>query len=328
MNVLVTGGAGYIGSMTCKELVRLGHNVFVYDNLSNSRADFAKWGKLTVGDVCDYDVLLKTLVDNRVEALYHFAGAIEVGESKTNPMKYYRNNVVGAYTVLEASRAAGIKHAVFSSTCATYGNSDKIPLDESPAQNPISVYGETKLIGEKMFRELTNTSDLCAVMLRYFNASGADPEGESGERHNPETHLIPLVIRSVDDASFTLKVFGDDYPTADGTCIRDYTHVSDLAVAHVKAMEWSIRTKTKFDAFNLGSGQGSSVLEVLGAVEKACGAKPKYRIEGRREGDPAVLVADISKARKVLGWNPRYGIEDIVKTACRWHRELEGKNWK
>lgn len=307
--------------MTCKELVKKGHDVTVYDNLSNSRADFAKWGRLTVGDINDQELLLETLQKNKIEAVFHFAGSIEVGESKLKPMKYFRNNVLGAFNLLEAIDRAEIKHVVFSSTCAIYGNSPKIPLDETGPQNPVSVYGETKLMGEKIFRELTNTSDLCAVMLRYFNAAGADLDGESGERHNPETHLIPLVIRAIHDKDFELKVFGNDYPTADGTCIRDYTHVTDLADAHVRALEWSVKTKTKFDAFNLGSGKGSSVLEVIQNVERFTGSKAKYAIHGRREGDPAVLVADITKARRELNWNPKHSaIDDVVRTACQWHR--------
>jgi UDP-glucose-4-epimerase GalE len=321
MNVLVTGGAGYIGSITCKELKRRGYSVFVYDNLSNSQADYAQWGELIVGDVNDQELLTQTLQKHAIEGVFHFAGAIEVGESKTNPMKYFLNNIVGTYNLLAAIRRAGVKHAVFSSTCATYGNAIRVPLDENGPQQPVSVYGETKLMCEKMFRELTNTSDLCAVMLRYFNASGADPDGESGERHNPETHLLPLVIRAALDPAFELKVFGDDYPTPDGTCIRDYTHVTDLAEAHVLAFEWSRRTKAKFDAFNLGSGEGSSVREVIRCVEKHLDHPVKHRVHPRREGDPPILVADISKARRTLGWSPRLStLDKVVSSACQWHQ--------
>jgi UDP-glucose 4-epimerase len=301
------------------------HQVFVYDNISYSQASFAKWGELIVGVVNDQALLLETFKKNKIEGVFHFAGSIEVGESKLKPLKYFRNNVLGAFHLLEAIQAAGIRHVVFSSTCAIYGNSPQIPLDETGPQNPVSVYGETKLMGEKMFHALTGASELCAVMLRYFNASGADPDLESGERHNPESHLIPLVIQSVYDRNFELKVFGDDYPTPDGTCIRDYTHVTDLAVAHVKALEWSVKTGTKFDAFNLGSGKGSSVLEVIRNVEKFTGGKAKYSVQGRREGDPAVLVADITKARRELDWNPRISqIDDVVRTACQWHKSLGG----
>lgn len=317
--ILVTGGAGYIGSMTCKELVRRGHEIVVYDNFSNSKASYVKWGHLVEGDVNDPERLLETMREHEIQAVFHFAGAIEVGESKIKPMKYFYNNVVGTYNLIDCMKDAGINHVVFSSTCATYGNSLKIPLDETGPQSPVSNYGESKLFGEKMFRAATETTDLCAVMLRYFNAAGADPELESGERHDPETHLIPLVIRATKDPNFELAVFGNDYPTKDGTCIRDYTHVTDLAVAHANAMEWSMRTRTKFDAFNLGSGVGSSVLEIIGHVEKFTGRKVKYSVKGRREGDPAILVADISKARKTLDWTPKFGIDAVVRTACAWH---------
>jgi UDP-glucose-4-epimerase GalE len=317
--ILVTGGAGYIGSLTCKELNRRGFEVVVYDNLSNSKASHVKWGRLIEGDVCDHERLLSTVKDVKPAGVFHFAGAIEVGESKIKPMKYYKNNVLGTYNLIDCMNQAGVNHVVFSSTCATYGNVTTTPLNEDLPQNPISNYGDTKLVGEKMFRAATETTDLCAVMLRYFNAAGADPEAESGECHNPETHLIPLVIRATKDPSFELAVFGDDYPTPDGTCIRDYTHVTDLAVAHANAMEWSMRTKTKFDAFNLGSGKGSSVLEIIKHVETFTGRKVKYSVKGRREGDPAILVADIAKARRVLDWSPKFGIDAVVRTACAWH---------
>lgn len=320
MNVLVTGGAGYIGSITCKELHRRGYKVFVYDNLYNSKASNVKWGELIVGDVNDRELLVNTIKKNKIEAVFHFAGLVEVGESQKNPLKFYHNNVMGTYNLLEAITQTGIKQIVFSSTCATYGDSIKLPLAEDNPQKPISVYGETKLFCEKMIRDLTKVSDLCAVVLRYFNASGADPEGESGECHVPETHLIPLVIRSVQDKNFTLQVFGNDYPTPDGTCIRDYAHVTDLAIAHVKALEWSIQSQAKFDAFNLGSGQGSSILEVIAAVEECTGLKVKYDFKPRRDGDAMTLVADITKARQVLGWEPTLSnIKTVVETASRFH---------
>jgi len=320
VNILVTGGAGYIGSMTCKELVKRGHRVFIYDNLTNSKASFAKWGELTVGDLLDKEKLHETLLKNKIEAVFHFAALIEVGESAKNPLKFHLNNVVGTYNLLEGMSRAGVQHIVFSSSCATYGNVEKIPITESNGQHPVSVYGETKLYGEWMIRDLSKKGDLCGVVLRYFNASGADPDGESGECHNPETHLLPLVIQASRDQNFTLQVFGDDYPTADGTCIRDYTHVTDLAVAHAKALDWSVKTKAPFEAFNLGSGQGSSVFEVIRAVERFTGAKVKYEMRPRREGDAEVLVADISKARKMLGWEPTLStLDTVVRTACHWH---------
>lgn len=323
MNVLVTGGAGYIGSMTCKELVKKGHRVFVYDNLSNSQASFAKWGDLIVGDINDQKLLVDVLTRHKIEAVFHFAALIEVGESVKHPLRFMHNNVTGTYNLLEAMGKVGVKYFIFSSSCATYENTTKIPISEDTVQIPVSVYGDTKLIGEKMMRAVAAVGDLKTVALRYFNASGADPEGESGESHDPETHLIPLVIKSVYDEGFTLKVFGQDYPTPDGTCIRDYTHVTDLAVAHVKALEWSMTAQTSFEAFNLGSGQGSSVLEVIRQVEVCTGQKVKYSLEGRRPGDSSVLVADISKATRLLGWTPSLSkLDYVVSTACQWHKKF------
>lgn len=322
MNVLVTGGAGYIGALTCKELVRKGYKVFVYDNLSNSRAEFAKWGELIVGDIGDKELLTETLEKNKIQAVFHFAGLIEVGESMRAPMKYVVTNVMGTHNLLSAMNEVGVKHIVFSSSCATYAETKTMPLSEDNAQQALSVYGETKLFGEQMIRNVARAHGLSSVVLRYFNASGADPDGESGENHNPETHLIPLIVKSVMNPDYTLKVFGDDYPTIDGTCIRDYTHVTDLAVAHVKALEWSLQNKAPFEAFNLGSGIGTSVLEVIQSVEKITGQKCKYTMEGRRSGDSAVLVADISKARRMLQWEPELSqIEVVVKTAYNWHKK-------
>lgn len=321
MNVLVTGGAGYIGALTCKELARKGYKVFVYDNLSNSRAEFAQWGELIVGDIGNKELLTETLQKNKIEAVFHFAGLIEVGESMRVPMKYVVTNVIGTHNLLSAMQESHVKHIVFSSSCATYAETKKMPLSEDNPQQALSVYGETKLFGEQMIRNAARAHGLSSVVLRYFNASGADPDGESGENHNPETHLIPLIIKSVMNPNYTLKVFGSDYPTADGTCIRDYTHVTDLAVAHVKALEWSLKNKAPFEAFNLGSGVGTSVLEVIQNVERVTGQKCKYTMEERRPGDSAILVADISKARRLLNWEPELSqIEVVVKTAYNWHK--------
>jgi UDP-glucose-4-epimerase GalE len=320
VNVLVTGGAGYIGSLTCKELHKRGYNVFVFDNLSNSQASFVKWGQLIEGDINDKELLFSTLKKNKIEAVFHFAGVIEVGESMRDPMKYMLNNVVGTYNLLEGIAENGVKHVIFSSSCATYGNTEKIPISEDNIQQPVSVYGETKLFGERMIHDLSVASQLCSVVLRYFNAAGADPDGETGENHDPETHLVPLVIKSVFDDNYTLQVFGDDYPTSDGTCVRDYAHVTDLAIAHVKALEWSMKSKASFEAFNLGSGRGSTVMEVIQAVEKYTQGKVKHRIQPRRPGDSSILVADISKAQSMLGWNPELSnLETVVRTACNWH---------
>jgi UDP-glucose-4-epimerase GalE len=324
LNILVTGGAGYIGSMTCKELQKQGHQVFVYDNLTNSKASFTKWGELVVGDLLDKELLHATLAKNKIEAVFHFAALIEVGESAKNPLKFHLNNVVGTHNLLTGMVEAGVKHIVFSSSCATYGNAEKMPISEDNIQQPVSVYGETKLYCEKMIRDLTRIGQMHAVVLRYFNASGADPDGESGECHHPETHLIPLVIQAVYDKNFELKIFGKDYPTPDGTCIRDYAHVTDLAVAHAKALDWSVKTKEKFESFNLGSGKGSSVLEVIRAVETHTKGKVKSSFHPRREGDADVLVADISKAKRLLGWEPTLSkLENVVTTACRWHSKNE-----
>ncbi len=320
MNILVTGGAGYIGSITCKELVQRGHRVFIYDNLFNSQEKNAKWGQLIVGDLLDKNLLTKTLQENRIEAVFHFAALIEVGESSKDPLRFHLNNVVGTYNLLEVMVQSHVKHIVFSSSCATYGNAEQIPINESNSQNPVSVYGDTKLYGEKMIHHLAQKGDLQGVVLRYFNAAGADPSGEAGECHDPETHLLPLVIRAARDPHFTLKVFGNDYATKDGTCIRDYTHVSDLAVAHAQALDWMLQSQKSFEAFNLGSGEGSSVFEVIAAVEKCTGLKVKYTIYPRREGDAEILVADIRKAQEHLGWSPQLSsLETVVRTAHQWH---------
>jgi UDP-arabinose 4-epimerase len=323
VNILVTGGAGYIGSLTCKELHKRGHKVIVFDNLSNSESSFVKWGELVQGDINNKELLFATIEKNKIEAVFHFAGVIEVGESMRDPMKYMLNNVVGTFNLLEGIAKYGVKHVIFSSSCATYGNCEKVPISEDNVQLPVSVYGETKLFGERMIHDLSVASNLCSVVLRYFNAAGADPDGETGERHDPETHLVPLVIRSVFDKDYTLQVFGNDYPTSDGTCVRDYAHVTDLAVAHVKALEWSMKTKTPFEAFNLGTGKGSTVMEVIKAVEKCTQGKVKYELQPRRPGDSTILVADIHKAKSVLGWNPELSdLETVVSTACKWHAKI------
>jgi UDP-glucose-4-epimerase GalE len=313
-NVLVSGGAGFIGSHVCKELSRAGFHPIVFDRLTEGRREFVKWGPLEEGDIRDEVRLREVLSGHQVDAVMHFASSIVVGESVLDPQKYYENNVGGSLSLLSAVREAGIKYFVFSSTAAVYGMPDRLPIDEDHPKNPINPYGVTKLLIENALRDYSRAYGLCAVALRYFNAAGADPEGELWEAHDPETHLIPNAVRAAVDPGYALKLFGNDYSTPDGTCIRDYIHVRDLARAHVAALmrlpQW-----TSFQAFNLGIGKGFSVLEVIRAVEQKFGKKVKIEISPRREGDPPVLLADSKRAREMLSWKPEYTtIEAIVGT--------------
>ena len=316
--VLVTGGAGYIGSHACKALARAGYRVVVYDNLIAGHRAAVKWGNLVEGDIADTTSVLDALRRYEISAVMHFAAFLDVGESVREPAKYYRNNVVGALSVLEAMAAAGVKHFVFSSTCATYGEPIETPIAETHPQNPINSYGESKLAVERAFPHFERAHDIHATALRYFNASGADPDGEIGEDHHPEIHLIP---RAIDAATGGpgLQIFGDDYPTPDGTCLRDYIHVSDLADAHVKALQASVETG-KSGAYNLGTGKPHSVREVITAVERVSGRPVPWTLAPRRPGDPAVLYAAPHKAQADLHWKPRFvDIDSIVSTAWTWH---------
>jgi UDP-glucose-4-epimerase GalE len=317
--VLVTGGAGYIGSHACKALARAGYRVVVYDNLVAGHRAAAKYGEFVQGDITDTAAVLAALTQHNVSAVMHFAAFLDVGESVREPAKYYRNNVVGALSVLDAMARAGVKHFVFSSTCATYGEPLETPIAETHPQNPINSYGESKLAVERALPHFEVAHGLHSVALRYFNASGADPDGEIGEDHAPEIHLIPRAIEAATGGP-GLMLFGDDYPTPDGTCLRDYIHVSDLADAHVKALE-AIAETGKSNAYNLGTGRPHSVRQVITAVERVTGRKVPWTLAPRRAGDPAVLYAAPNKAQADLHWTPRFiDIDAIVASAWEWHR--------
>ena len=315
--VLVTGGAGYIGSHACKALARAGYLPVVYDNLSRGHADAVKWGPLIEGDLRDTDLLCETMRAHEVVAVIHFAAFAYVGESVREPGMYYANNVGGMVSLLAAMEQAGIGRIVFSSSCATYGIPSRQPISEDTPQEPINPYGRTKLICEWMLRDAGVANDLRHVALRYFNAAGADPEGEIGERHEPETHLIPLALMAANGQG-ELGIFGTDYPTPDGTCIRDYIHVSDLARAHVLALEYLLGGGDSV-ALNLGIGEGHSVLDVINTVARVTGRPVPHRETPRREGDPAELRADVTKAAQVLGFRAQHvELDEIVSDAAPW----------
>ena len=317
--MLVTGGAGYIGSHAAKALRRAGYRVVVFDNLIAGHRAAAKFGELVEGDVGDTAAVRAALRRHEISAVMHFAAFLDVGESVREPAKYYRNNVVGALSVLEAMAAESVRHFVFSSTCATYGEPIETPIAETHPQKPINSYGESKLAIERALPHFETAHGMRYVALRYFNASGADPDGEIGEDHAPEIHIIPRAIEAA-TLGRGLQVFGDDYPTPDGTCLRDYVHVTDLADAHVKALE-SISGGGSSGAYNLGTGQPHSVREVIDTVGRVTGRHVPWTIAPRRPGDPAILNASAKKAQAELGWTPRLGdLETIVRTAWDWHR--------
>jgi UDP-arabinose 4-epimerase len=320
VSVLVTGGAGYIGSHTCKALSRAGYLPVTYDNLSRGNEKAVRWGPLELGDIADTARLGEVMARHRPVAIMHFAAYCYVGESVAEPALYYRNNVYGSLCLLESMRRAGIDKLVLSSSCATYGNPHQLPMAESHPQNPTNPYGASKLIVERMLRDFESAHGVRSISLRYFNAAGADPKGEIGEEHEPETHVIPLAIRATRPGGEPITVFGMDYPTPDGTAIRDYVHVGDLADAHVAACEHLLSGGGSLP-MNLGTGRGYSVLEVISAVERVCGRKVSIRHGPRRPGDPPALVAEAAAARAILGWQPRFTeIEPIVRTAWDWHR--------
>jgi UDP-glucose-4-epimerase GalE len=317
--VLVTGGAGYIGSHAAKALNRAGYRVVVFDNLDAGHRGAVQYGDLVDGDIADVGAVRDALRRHEISAVMHFAAFLDVGESVREPVRYYRNNVTGALGVLEAMAAESVRHLVFSSSCATYGDPVETPMTETHPQRPINSYGETKLAIERALPHFARAYDLRFAALRYFNAAGADPDGEIGEDHSPEIHLIPRAIDAATGGA-GLNVFGDDYPTPDGTCLRDYVHVTDLADAHLRALEAIVETG-KSGAYNLGTGHPHSVREVIDAVERVSGRKVPWTIAPRRPGDPAVLYADPGKARAELHWTPRFAtLEAIVETAWNWHR--------
>ncbi|MBX4966689.1 UDP-glucose 4-epimerase GalE [Rhizobium binae] len=315
---LVVGGAGYIGSHTCLDLANKGFKPVVFDNFSNGHREFVKWGPAEEGDIRDRARLDEVLAKHKPAAILHFAALIEVGGSVKDPVAFYENNVIGTLTLLAAAQAAGVKSFVFSSTCATYGLPQRVPLDETHRQVPINPYGRTKYIVEQALADYDTYTGFRSVVLRYFNAAGADFEGRIGEWHQPETHAIPLAIDAALGRREGFKVFGTDYETRDGTCVRDYIHVLDLADAHVRAVEHLLRGGESV-ALNLGTGTGTTVKELLGTIERVSARPFPLEYVGRREGDSHTLVANNDKAREVLGWTPQYDLSQIIRSAWNWH---------
>jgi UDP-arabinose 4-epimerase len=316
--VLVTGGAGYVGSHAAKALAQAGYRPVTIDNLSRGFAHAVRWGPLEQGDVLDRAFLDAVIARHRPTGVLHFAALAYVGESVTDPARYYRNNLVGSLTVVEAMRDHGLTRIVFSSTCATYGVPLWLPLTEDHPQAPINPYGATKLAVERLLADLDAAHGLRSVALRYFNAAGADPDGEIGENHDPETHLIPLAIAAALGTGPELKIFGTDYPTADGTCIRDYIHVTDLAAAHVAALR-HLEAGGASAALNLGTGAGLSVRAIVSEVARQVGRPVPATEAARRPGDPPELVADPGRARGLLGWMPRHSdVASVISTAYAW----------
>ena len=321
MRILVTGGAGYIGSHVVKELLAAGHEVVVYDNLVKGHREAVVGGVFIEADIGDEEKLREALRGYSVEAVVHLAADTAVGESMVNPLKYYHNNVVKGLTLLKAMLEERVRYIVFSSSAAVYGEPEEAPIDELARKEPTNVYGETKLIFERMLEAFDRAYGLKYISLRYFNAAGADVSGEIGEDHDPETQLIPIVLQTALGLRPRLEIFGTDYDTPDGTCIRDYIHVSDLASAHVLAAE-ALYRGAQSCAYNLGNEKGYSVREVLRTAEAVVG-RPIPAVEvGRRPGDPAVLIASSEKIKRELGWRPRYpDLETIIRTAWEWHRK-------
>jgi UDP-glucose 4-epimerase len=318
--ILIVGGAGYIGSHMNKLLNRRGYRTVVFDSLVYGSREFVKWGEFVLGDLADKDQIRLCFRKYPIDAVMHFSAFAYVGQSVADPARYYLNNVANTLNLLEAMREEGaVRHFIFSSSCATYGVPEGIPITEDHPQKPVNPYGRSKLMIEEILKDYDKAYGIKHVSLRYFNAAGADPEGDVGERHNPETHLIPLTIYAALGINEDVKIFGTDYSTRDGTCIRDYIHVMDLADAHVRAMEY-LKTMEESDSFNLGNGNGYSVREIIETVKRI--SKKDFEVieAERREGDPPVLVGSSKKAMEILGWKPQYAdIETIVETAYRWH---------
>lgn len=319
MRILVTGGAGYIGSHMVKLLAEGGAEVTVLDDLSTGHAEAVRDAKFVRGDIADLPFTKKLLQEKGIEAVVHFAASSLVGESVADPLKYYRRNIGATVALVQAMVETKVLRLVFSSTAAVYGDPVRLPIEETHPTQPVNPYGSSKLAIERMLAECSTAYGLGAVTLRYFNAAGADPSGELGERHNPETHLIPLVLQAASGRRASISVFGNDWPTRDGTCVRDYIHVSDLCVAHLQALEW-LAKGGRYEVFNLGNGDGATVLEVIEAAKRVTGKRFTVNFSARRAGDPPSLVADASKARRVLGWQPAHAdIQGIVRDA--WNFE-------
>lgn len=320
MAILIAGGAGYIGSHVCKMLAQKGYEVIVFDNLSYGYKNFIKWGEFVLGDIGDKDLLSLLFKKYKIDAVMHFCAFIEVGESVKNPEKYYKNNLFNTIILLEAMKEASINKFIFSSSAAVYGMPVKIPIEEDDPKLPINPYGRTKYMVENILQDYSNSYDFKSVSFRYFNASGASFDRDIGEAHNPESHLIPLILDAAIGNRECIKVFGIDYETKDGTAIRDYIHVMDLATAHIAGLEYLLNGgETNY--FNLGSGEGFSVKEIIENVKKITKKDFKIVETERRPGDPPVLIASSNKAEKILGWRREYSLEDIIKSAWNWHLE-------
>jgi UDP-glucose 4-epimerase len=325
--ILVTGGAGYIGSHVVRMLAARGYEPIVYDNLINGFKDFIKGYELITGDIGDYEKLTDIFKTRNIECVMNFASYIAVGESVSLPLKYYENNVSRTITLFQAMADSDIDKFIFSSTAAVYGYPDNIPITEESALNPINPYGRTKFFIENVLKDLEISDNIRSVCFRYFNAAGADPSGEIGESHVPETHLIPLVMRSIIDENYFLTIFGTDYNTPDGTCVRDYIHVNDLASAHILGLE-RLLEGGESDVYNLGNGTGFSVNEVVESVALVTGKKPKVKTGPRRAGDPDALVASSDKAVKELKWQPVMAdLNKIVETAWEWESQQKRKGY-
>jgi UDP-arabinose 4-epimerase len=320
-SILVTGGAGYIGSHACKALAKAGYEPVAYDNLVYGHREAVRWGPFIEGDLADKLLLAETIRRHNIAAVMHFAAFAYVGESVEKPEKYFHNNVVNSLGLMEVMKETGVGSIVFSSTCATYGLPETMPIREDTPQRPVNPYGETKLMIERALHWFGIAHGLRHVALRYFNAAGADPEGEIGEVHQPETHLIPLILDAALGRRAQIDIFGTDYPTPDGSAIRDYIHVQDLADAHVRALRY-LEDGGVSRALNLGTGEGHSVKDTIAAARRITGRPIPSRETSRRPGDPPALVADPSLARNILGWNPAFAsLDDIIGTAWAWHRK-------
>ena len=321
--ILVVGGAGYIGSHINKMLNQNGYETVVFDNLVYGHKEAVKWGCLEIGDLNDKARLEEVFTKYDIDAVFHFAAYAYVGESVTNPSKYYNNNVANTLNLLDVMVKHDVKYIVFSSTCATYGVPENVPITEKMPQNPINPYGATKLMVERILADYNRAYGINYCCLRYFNAAGADPDGEIGESHTPETHLIPLVLATASGDRENIKVFGTDYDTRDGSCIRDYIHVADLADAHLRAMNY-LKNGGESTCMNLGNCTGNSVLEVIEAAKKVTGKDIPVVLDERRAGDPPTLVGSASKAEELLSWRPKYGdIEVILRHAWKWYNNKE-----
>jgi UDP-glucose 4-epimerase len=318
--ILIIGGAGYIGSHMSKYLAKHGYTPVVLDNLIYGHREAVKWGPFVEGSMADPNLLKKIFSEHDIAAVMHFAAFCYVGESVTEPAKYYQNNVAATLNLLQAMVEGKVNNFIFSSSCATYGEPIEIPMTEAHPRNPINPYGRTKLIVEQMLEDFNKAYALESTSLRYFNAAGADPDGELGEDHRPETHLIPLVLQTALGQRETINIFGDDYPTKDGTCIRDYIHIEDLAQAHLLALEKLLKGEHG-DQYNLGNGDGHSVKQVIEVAREVSGRDIPAKVTDRRPGDPAVLISSSDKAFKQLGWKPQYpDLRTIIETAWQWHK--------